>query len=70
MEITLPYARADGLIVQACAMHLRAGMEVIISKHFGVEIIDELLIDSVRKKKSLSACWSQNTMKEINSLLI
>ena len=42
MEITLPYARADGLIVQACAMHLRVGMEGIISKHSGVEIIDEL----------------------------
>ncbi|KAM3751738.1 hypothetical protein ACB098_04G132900 [Castanea mollissima] len=42
MEITLPWARVDGLYVQACAMHLRAGMEGIISKHFRAKIIDEL----------------------------
>ena len=42
MEITLPWERVDGLYVQACAMHLRAGMEGIISKHFGSEIIDKL----------------------------
>ena len=50
MEITLPWARVDGLYVQACVMHLRAGMEGIISKHFGAEIIDELF-DQFYKKQ-------------------
>ena len=30
MEKTLPWARVDVLYVQACAMHLRAGMEGIV----------------------------------------
>ena len=51
MEITLPYARADGLTVQACTMHLRVGMEGIISKHFGVEIIDELFDRFCKKEE-------------------
>ena len=33
------YSSYTGRILQ---MHLRAGMEEIISKHFGIEIIDEL----------------------------
>ena len=42
MIITQPWVRVDDLSGQACTMHLRAGMEGIISKHFGTEIIDEL----------------------------
>ncbi|GLT61943.1 hypothetical protein SLA2020_346130 [Shorea laevis] len=43
MEITNPLSSIDGPISgQVCTMHLRAGMEGIISKHFGAEIIDEL----------------------------
>ena len=42
MDITQPWARVDDLSGQACTMHLRVGMEGIIRKHFGTEIIDEL----------------------------
>ena len=42
MKITQPWVRVDDLSGQACTMHLRAGMEGIISKHLGTEIIDEL----------------------------
>ena len=44
MEITtLRQSSIDGPASrQACTMHLRAGMEGIITKHFGAEIIDQL----------------------------
>ena len=50
MEMTCPRPRVDGPVTaQALTMHLRAGLEGVISKHFGVEIIDELF-DRFRKK--------------------
>nr|XP_023887694.1 probable S-adenosylmethionine-dependent methyltransferase At5g38100 [Quercus suber]POE67090.1 putative s-adenosylmethionine-dependent methyltransferase at5g38100 [Quercus suber] len=53
MEITQPGARVDGLSGQALTKHLRAGMEGIISKHFGTKIIDELF-DRFSKKQQES----------------
>ncbi|PKI34324.1 hypothetical protein CRG98_045286 [Punica granatum] len=50
MELTAPRSKIKGLIDgQACMMHLRAGMEGIISKHFGSEIIDELFDRFLKK---------------------
>ena len=52
MEITCSRSRVDGPIsAPALTMHLRAGLEGIISKHFGLEIIDELF-DRFYKKKN------------------
>ncbi|OWM90729.1 hypothetical protein CDL15_Pgr021034 [Punica granatum] len=43
MELTASRSKIKGPInAQAWMMHLRAGLEGIISKHFGTEIIDEL----------------------------
>ncbi|XP_059447123.1 loganic acid O-methyltransferase-like [Corylus avellana] len=66
MEITTPTSSIDGPASgQACTMHMRAGMEGIITKHFGAEIIDQLfhrfhnkieefsgLLESVHKEKT------------------
>ena len=53
MEITQPGARVDSLSGKALTKHLRAGMEGIISKHFGTKIIDELF-DRFSKKQQES----------------
>ncbi|XP_062150160.1 loganic acid O-methyltransferase-like [Alnus glutinosa] len=43
MEMTNPPSSIDGPVNgQAWTMHLRAGLEGIINKHFGAEIIDDL----------------------------
>lgn len=56
MEITNPLSSIDGPISgQVCAMHLRAGMEGIISKHFGAEIIDELFYRFHKKTEEFSS---------------
>lgn len=50
MELVNPASKHGGSISgEVCAMHLRAGMEGIIAKHFGSGIIDELF-DRVSKK--------------------
>ena len=69
MEITQPWARVDDLSGQACTMHLRAGMEGIISKHFGTEIIDELF-DRYCKKHGEIIGLLESKLNEGNQLFI
>jgi hypothetical protein len=55
MEITTPASSIDGQASrQACTMHLRAGMEGIITKHFGAEIIDQLFHRFHKKTEEFS----------------
>lgn len=55
MELTNPKSRIKGLVTaQACTMHLRAGFEGIISKHFGSEIIDEVFETYCKKYNDFS----------------
>ncbi|XP_022775872.1 probable S-adenosylmethionine-dependent methyltransferase At5g38100 [Durio zibethinus] len=62
LELTNVRTEADPkLDEKACVMHLRAGFESIISKHFGNDIIDELFDRLVKKVKEsfhliLSSC--------------
>jgi len=43
MDLAAPGSKIDvSFGGHACMLHLRAGMEGIISKHFGSEIIDDL----------------------------
>ncbi|XP_062109828.1 loganic acid O-methyltransferase-like [Humulus lupulus] len=54
MELTKPkssndYGQGFQVTGQALSMHLRAGMEILVAKHFGTAIIDELF-DRVYKK--------------------
>ncbi|KAM3753298.1 hypothetical protein ACB098_03G083800 [Castanea mollissima] len=69
MEITQPWTRVDDLSGQTCTMHLRAGMEGIISKHFGTEIIDELF-DRYYKKHGEFIGLLESKRNEGNQLFI
>ncbi|KAM3753333.1 hypothetical protein ACB098_03G086200 [Castanea mollissima] len=53
----------------ACAMHLRAGIEGIISKHFGVEIIDDLF-DRFCKKQGDFISMLESKYNEGDQLFI
>ncbi|XP_007045551.2 PREDICTED: probable S-adenosylmethionine-dependent methyltransferase At5g38100 [Theobroma cacao] len=55
IETTNPLSKIDiQLGTRPCTMHLRAGMEGIISKHFGNKIIDELFDRLDRKAEEYS----------------
>jgi len=70
MEMTCPRSRVDGPVsAQALTMHLRAGMEGVISKHFGVEIIDELF-DRFRKKHDEFSSFLESKYEEATQLFI
>ena len=70
MEMTCPRSRVDGPVTaQALTMHLRAGMEGVISKHFGVEIIDELF-DRFRKKHDEFSSFLESKYEEATQLFI
>ncbi|XP_031379037.1 loganic acid O-methyltransferase-like isoform X1 [Punica granatum] len=67
MELTASRSKIRGSInAQAWMMHLRAGLEGIISKHFGTEIIDELF-DRFLQKVAGRLEWS---FQEITQLLV
>jgi hypothetical protein len=56
MEMTNLLSSIDGPFSgQACTMHLRAGLEGIISKHFEAEIIDQLCHRFHKKTEEFSA---------------
>ena len=70
MEITCSRSRVDGPIsAPALTMHLRAGLEGVISKHFGVEIIDELF-DRFRKKHDEFSSFLESKYEEATQLFI
>jgi hypothetical protein len=70
MEITCLRSRVDGPVsAQAFTMHLRAGLEGVISKHFGVEIIDELF-DRFCKKHEEFSSFLESKYKEVTQLFI
>ena len=69
MEITYPLPRVDDLISgQTWTMHVRAGLEGIISKHFGAEIIDDLFDRFYKKYENCSLLKSK--YKELTQLVI
>lgn len=50
LELILPRTKVtEPISAEAFAMHIRAGMEGIISKHFGREIMDELFDRYLKK---------------------
>ncbi|RVW89201.1 putative S-adenosylmethionine-dependent methyltransferase [Vitis vinifera] len=53
-----------------CGMHLRAGMEGMIAKHFGSGIIDELFDTFRRNLWSFPTSWNQAQEKELNYSLL
>ncbi|OMO72378.1 SAM dependent carboxyl methyltransferase [Corchorus olitorius] len=66
METTNPLSKLSvQLGAQPCTIHLRAGLEGIISKHFGNKIIDELFDRFTRKTEEhsymLNASYSSGT---------
>jgi hypothetical protein len=70
MKITCSRSRVDGPIsAHALTMHLRAGLEGIISKHFGLEIIDELF-DRFYKKNEAFLILLESKFKEASQLFI
>lgn len=69
MEITYPLPGVDDLISgQTWTMHVRAGLEGIISKHFGAEIIDDLF-DRFNKKYEYCSLL-KSKYKELTQLFI
>lgn len=55
MELLNTQTRYEGGVnAQEIAIHLRAGMEGIISKHFGCEIVDELFRRLAEKTREFS----------------
>ncbi|KAI3413020.1 uncharacterized protein J3R85_016582 [Psidium guajava] len=55
MDLAAPGTKIDDSVGgHACMLHLRAGMEGIISKHFGSEIIDDLFDRFLQKTKEYS----------------
>lgn len=64
IELNDPRAKFDGpLDITSLIMHLRAGFEGILTKHFGREIIDELFKRTIDKSTEISiqleACYSK-----------
>ena len=49
MELTDPRSKDAPINAQAVIMHVRAGMEGVIAKHFGRDIVDELF-ERISKK--------------------
>ncbi|KAJ7942862.1 S-adenosylmethionine-dependent methyltransferase [Quillaja saponaria] len=66
LTLSRSVASANG---QDCTMHMRAGMEGIISKHFGSEIIDELF-DRFHKKTEELLYLLESRTKEGSQLLV
>lgn len=56
MDLTPFNSKVDGsATAHACMLHLRAGVEgLVISKHFGSEIVDELFDRFLKKAKESS----------------
>ncbi|KAG5554138.1 hypothetical protein RHGRI_011871 [Rhododendron griersonianum] len=66
IELIDPRAKFDGpLDITALIMHIRAGFEGILTKHFGSEIIDELFERTMNKSAEISiqieASYSKGT---------
>ncbi|KAJ7954359.1 S-adenosylmethionine-dependent methyltransferase [Quillaja saponaria] len=70
MDSTNPSSKIGGPVnSQACTMHLRAGMEGIISKHFGSDIIDELF-NRFQKKADEFSYLLESSIKEGSQLFV
>lgn len=70
IEVTAPRSKVQAPVdVQSLTLHMRAGMEGIISKHFGAEIIDQLF-DRFLKKVEESAEQLKRSVRQRNQLLV
>ncbi|CAL5339016.1 unnamed protein product [Camellia sinensis] len=57
MELTNPAAKTDGasINIPALIMHLRAGFEAVLTKHFGKKIVEELFERTLNKSAVISS---------------
>ncbi|GFZ21296.1 S-adenosyl-L-methionine-dependent methyltransferases superfamily protein [Actinidia rufa] len=71
MELTDPLSKMVGpLNVRAVVMHFRAGLEGILSKHFGSEIIDELFERTLDKSAKFSSRFESCCSKDTQLFLV
>ncbi|XVF85591.1 hypothetical protein PTKIN_Ptkin17bG0129400 [Pterospermum kingtungense] len=71
MVLTRTRTEADPIVdVRACVMHLRAGLECIISKHFGTDILDDLFDRVLKKLKESYHLITQSSYKAGTQLSI
>ncbi|XP_057485069.1 loganic acid O-methyltransferase-like isoform X1 [Actinidia eriantha] len=71
MELTDPHSMIVGpLNVRAVVMHFRAGLEGILSEHFGNEIIDELFERTLDKSTEFSSRFESCCSKDTQLFLV